>query len=57
MSPKEIIIRLRNPDCDCCPLYENCYSDPTETTCLLFYEAANCIENLMKGNENNENAS
>lgn len=57
MTPKELIIRLRDPDCDYCPLYEECHSDPTETTCLLIYEAANCIETLMKGNETNESAS
>lgn len=48
MSLKELLIRLRDPDCDCCPLYEECQN---VDDCLLFLEAADCIETLMqKGN-------
>lgn len=51
MTPQELLVRLRDPDCDCCPLYEKCQSYQTETACLLLEEAANCIENLLqKGN-------
>lgn len=49
MSPKEIIIRLRDPDCDCCPLYEECQN---VNGCLLLVKAADCIEKLLqKGNK------
>lgn len=48
MTPRELLIRLRDPDCDCCPFYEECQ---LTDKCLLLKEAANCIENLIqKGN-------
>lgn len=50
MTPRELLIRLRDPDCTCCPLYEECQN---ATDCLLFAEAANCIETLMQKGEQN----
>lgn len=47
ITPTQLIIRLRNPNCDCCPFGEECYDSET-TTCLLFEKAAECIETLLK---------
>lgn len=48
ITPMQLIIRLRNPDCDCCPFECNPETEP----CLLFEKAADCIETLLKkGNQ------
>ena len=45
MSPRELLIRLRDPDCNACPIYEECQE---EENCMLLKEAADCIEHLIK---------
>lgn len=48
MTPKELIIRLRDPDCDCCPFYDECVNSDGEVNCVLLEKAADCIETLLK---------
>ena len=52
LTPRELIIRLREPYCDCCPIYNECNANEEDSdTCLLLAEAADCIETLIqKGN-------
>ena len=48
IQPKQLIILLRNPNCDCCPFECN----PEAEMCMLFEKAADCIETLLKkGNQ------
>ena len=49
IPPKSLLVLLRNPDCDCCPFYDECVNADGKVNCVLLKKAADCIENLLKG--------
>lgn len=50
IAPRQLIVLLRNPDCDCCPFFDECSycENEEEENCILFAKAADCIDTLLK---------
>ena len=48
ITPQQLVIMLRDPDCDSCPFWEECIELQNEMECIMFKKAADCIENLLK---------